>query len=156
WEIYRYPSFPGPISSVPTLFKRIGKAIVAEARKLLSIAAWRAGGRSSPKSLRKRAPLRPPFGSPVAAECVLHPTWEASGPAASAQCRAVSRPVAPWLEVHAAHAAAGHGRRCGFLLRQLGDHRLGRDQQAGDGGRILESGAHHLHRIDDAHLDHVA
>ena len=34
--------------------------------------------------------------------------------------------------------------------------RLGGDQQAGDGGRILQRDAHDLGRIDDALLDHVA
>src|SRR5690606_7935192 len=45
-------------------------------------------------------------------------------------------------EIHAAHAAAMAmavvGR--GFLLRQLGDHRLGGDDQARDRRRVLQGG----------------
>src|SRR5690606_35648329 len=60
-------------------------------------------------------------------------------------------------EVHAAHAAAArHGGRGRFLLRLLGDHGLGRDQQGGDGGRILQGRAHDLGGVDDALLEHVA
>lgn len=36
------------------------------------------------------------------------------------------------LEVHAAHAAAGHGGGCGLVLGLLGDHRFGGDKQRGD------------------------
>ena len=60
------------------------------------------------------------------------------------------------LEVHAAHAAAA--RACGiggFLLRMLGDHRLGGDQQAGDRSRVLQRRAHDLGRVDDAGRDEV-
>ena len=39
-----------------------------------------------------------------------------------------------------------------YLLRLLGDHRLGGDQQAGDRGGVLQSGAHDLGRVDDAGL----
>src|SRR5690606_19606322 len=64
----------------------------------------------------------------------------------------------PSLEVHAAHAAhAAAARHCrGRLLGQLGDHRLGGDEERSDRGRVLEGGADHLHRVDDAHGDHVA
>ena len=55
------------------------------------------------------------------------------------------------LEVHPAHAAAaGHRRGSALLLRHLGDHRLGGDQQAGDRCRALQRRAHHLGRVDDA------
>ena len=37
----------------------------------------------------------------------------------------------------------------------LGDHGLRGHQQAGDRGRVLQRGAHHLGGIDDALLDHV-
>ena len=49
-----------------------------------------------------------------------------------------------------------HGRRRRFLLRLLGDHRFGRDQQAGDGRGVLERGSHDLGRVDDAGLEQVA
>ena len=64
----------------------------------------------------------------------------------------------PWrrdLEVHAAHAthsahAAAPASAGAGLLRTLGDHRLGGDQQAGDRGRILQRAAHDLGRVDHA------
>src|SRR5664280_2153385 len=59
-------------------------------------------------------------------------------------------------EPHSATAhttAARHGR--GRLLRQFGDHRFGGHQEACDRAGILQHGAHHLGRIDDAGLDHV-
>src|SRR5262249_37512211 len=50
--------------------------------------------------------------------------------------------------VHAAHAASrGHPGR-GLLLGLFGHHRLGRDQQAGDGGGILQRHPHDLGRVD--------
>ena len=41
------------------------------------------------------------------------------------------------------------------LLRQLGDDALGREEQAGDGSRVLQRAAGHLGRVDDAGLDEV-
>src|SRR5476649_1466182 len=41
------------------------------------------------------------------------------------------------------------------LLRQLGHDAFGREEQATDGGRILQGRAGHLGRIDNAGLDHV-
>src|ERR671930_1180955 len=58
------------------------------------------------------------------------------------------------LEVHVA-AAARHGRGL-LLLRLVGHHRLGGEEQAGDGGRVLQRGADHLGRVDDPRLEHVA
>jgi len=46
-------------------------------------------------------------------------------------------------------------RRLFLLLRDLGDHGLGREQQARDGGGVLQGGTGHLLRIDDAGLDQV-
>src|SRR5262249_41397249 len=58
------------------------------------------------------------------------------------------------LEVHA--AVARHSGSAGRLvLRQLGHHRLGGDEQTGDRGRILQRRAHDLGRVDDAGLDEV-
>src|SRR5712691_27481 len=58
------------------------------------------------------------------------------------------------LEVHAAHSAhasTGTARhRWALLLRQLGHHRLGGNQQARDGGRVLQRGPHDFGRVDDA------
>ena len=60
------------------------------------------------------------------------------------------------LEVHAAHAAAATGHRHrAVLLRMLGDHRLGGDEEAGDRSRVLEGRAHDLGRVDDAGRDQV-
>src|SRR6516225_8681599 len=59
-----------------------------------------------------------------------------------------------WSIVHA--AARRHCRRRALLLRYLGDHRLGGDQEAGDRGRVLERAAHHLGGVDDALGDEVA
>src|SRR5690606_37758925 len=56
--------------------------------------------------------------------------------------------------VHPAHAAAGHRRRLlGLLL--LDDHGLRREQEAGDGRRVLERRTRDLGRVDHAGLDQV-
>src|SRR5579862_8615335 len=66
------------------------------------------------------------------------------------------------LEIHpAAHsahsaAAAGHSATRALLLRHFGDHRLGGDQQSGDGRRTLDRRAHDLGWVDDALGDEVA
>src|SRR3546814_7487132 len=58
---------------------------------------------------------------------------------------------------HATHAAhVGHGRRRVLLLRPLGDHGFGGDEEAADRGGVLEGGADDLGRVDDAGLDQVA
>src|ERR1700690_2510777 len=62
-------------------------------------------------------------------------------------------------EIHAAHAAARRhaaSATAGVLLRQFGDHGFGRDQQRGHGGCVLDRGANHLGRVDDALGDQVA
>src|SRR5688572_31517404 len=43
-----------------------------------------------------------------------------------------------------------------LLLRSLGDHHLGGEQEPGNGRRILEREARDLRRVQDAHLDQVA
>ena len=61
------------------------------------------------------------------------------------------------LEVHTTHAAAR--RHCGAgsrLLRQLGDHGLGGDQQRRNRSCVLDRHAHDLGRVDDALGDQVA
>src|SRR4029079_17941633 len=58
------------------------------------------------------------------------------------------------LEVHT--AAWRHGRHRFLLLRHLGDHRLGCDQKAGNGRRILDRRTHNLSRVDDALRHKVA
>src|SRR5262249_57696143 len=50
--------------------------------------------------------------------------------------------------------AAWHGE--GLVLRELGDHGFGRDEQAGDRGRTLQRRAHHFSRVDDALRDEIA
>src|SRR5450631_3410506 len=58
---------------------------------------------------------------------------------------------------HAAHsAAAGHTAALALLLRNLGDHRLGGDQQACDRSRALDRRTHDLGRVDDALADEIA
>ncbi|EME96580.1 DNA polymerase II large subunit [Streptomyces mobaraensis NBRC 13819 = DSM 40847] len=44
----------------------------------------------------------------------------------------------------------------GLLFLLLDDQGLGREQQGGDGGRVLQGGAGDLHRVDDAGGDQVA
>jgi len=51
--------------------------------------------------------------------------------------------------IHPAHSAARRESRC-FLLRMLGDRRLGHDDQSCNGCSVLEGRAHDLGRIDDA------
>src|SRR5579872_135496 len=58
------------------------------------------------------------------------------------------------LEAHAAVAVTATRCRRG-LLRQFRNHRFGRHQQTGNGGCVLQGGAHHLGRVDDALGDHV-
>src|SRR5208282_4434618 len=54
---------------------------------------------------------------------------------------------------HTAHAAAWHG--WSVLLRRLSDHGLGRDHEASDRSRVLQSNPHDLRRIDDAGVQHI-
>src|SRR6267143_2919385 len=42
-----------------------------------------------------------------------------------------------------------------LLFDQLSHHRLGREQQPGDGCRVLQRGAAHLGRIEHTHFDHI-
>jgi len=49
---------------------------------------------------------------------------------------------------HASHSATGHGRCRRVLLRQLGKHCFGRDEQASNRGCILQRRTDHLGRID--------
>src|SRR6266536_118504 len=49
-----------------------------------------------------------------------------------------------------------HGRHGVLLLGPLGDHRLRRDQQPRNGSRILQRGADHLGRVNDALGNQVA
>src|SRR4051794_38613654 len=59
-------------------------------------------------------------------------------------------------EIHAAHAAArGHRRTGAALLGQLGDHGFRGDQERGHRGCVLDRGADHLGRVDDALGDEV-
>src|SRR5579859_8040324 len=57
---------------------------------------------------------------------------------------------------HAAHAtrhAAGRCRRC--LFRRIGDERIGGEHHGRDADGVLKCGTRHLHRIDDAGLEHI-
>src|SRR5262249_14392352 len=57
--------------------------------------------------------------------------------------------------VHAAHAAATRRGRCRLLFLLLHDQRFGREEQAGDGRRVLQRRTGDLGRIDDARLYEV-
>src|SRR6266571_2621486 len=59
---------------------------------------------------------------------------------------------------HSAHSAHSMGMASGILLLfdQLGNHRLGGEEQSGDRSRVLQRGAAHLGRIEHAHLDQIA
>src|SRR5215471_3001948 len=59
--------------------------------------------------------------------------------------------------VHSAHAAGAsrHSGRWLLLLLDLGDHRLGRQHEAGDRRRVLQRVLGDLGRVDDPGLDHV-
>src|SRR5262249_10526691 len=61
------------------------------------------------------------------------------------------------LEVHVAHTTTmRHCWRRGFWLRLLGHHCLGGDEEAGNGGGILQRRTHDLGRVNDALFDQVA
>ena len=47
-------------------------------------------------------------------------------------------------------------RRPGFVLRRFGDHGFGGQHQRRDRRGVLQRGAGHLGRVQDAHFDHVA
>src|SRR5919109_178623 len=53
------------------------------------------------------------------------------------------------------HAAGRHAWGRLLLLREIGDDRLGGEEQARDAGRVLEGRARHLGRIDDPGHEHV-
>src|SRR5579884_655121 len=67
--------------------------------------------------------------------------------------------LASRVSVHPAHAAAHATRsacRGGLrLLLLLGDQALGRQDHAGDGGRVLQRDTHHFGRIHHARLDQI-
>src|SRR6185369_17631994 len=59
--------------------------------------------------------------------------------------------------IHAAHTthAAGHAAHGRLVFGQLAHHALGGQHQAGNRSSILQRGAGHLGRIQDAHFHHV-
>src|SRR5262249_24843310 len=61
------------------------------------------------------------------------------------------------LEIHVAAGAGAAGRAAPslFLLRLLGDERLGGEHEARDRRGVLEGGADDLARVDDAGLDEI-
>src|SRR5207247_3516216 len=59
-----------------------------------------------------------------------------------------------WL-VHPAHSATTGHRRSLVLLLLLHHDALSREEQARDGRGVLQSGASHLRRVDDAGRDQV-
>src|SRR5256884_7630780 len=63
-----------------------------------------------------------------------------------------------FLHFHPAHSAAGaHAARAMlFVLRSLGNHHLGREQQARDGCGILQRKPRDLRWIENALFEHVA
>src|SRR5690606_15099728 len=58
------------------------------------------------------------------------------------------------LHIHSAHARARAMSMLGFFLRSLGDHHLGRQEQAGHGSCVLQREARDLRRIQNAELEH--
>ena len=65
------------------------------------------------------------------------------------------------LHVHITHAAhTAHTPRrptlATFLFHHLRDGNVGRKKQACNRGSVLQSEAHDLGRVDDAHLDEIA
>src|SRR5262249_13536283 len=74
------------------------------------------------------------------------------GPPLTACWRAGSRPPATGLEVHVT-AAGGGG--CLLLFRLLGDYCLGREEQTGNGGSVLQSGTGDLCEVNNPGLEHV-
>src|SRR5215204_222737 len=75
------------------------------------------------------------------------------GPSGTAAPAGTAARVELDLEVHVG-AAAGHGGRL-LLLRLVGHHGLGGQEQAGDRGRVLQRGTDDLGRVDDPRLEHV-
>src|SRR5688572_22172008 len=58
---------------------------------------------------------------------------------------------------HAAHAAAGHAAGCAlFVLRELGHHRIGGEDERRDRSRVLQRVTGDLGGIENAHRHHVA
>ena len=60
---------------------------------------------------------------------------------------------------HAAHATAWHAATAALLavlLLDVTDDHIGREQETGDGSRVLQGDSLDLGRDQDAHLDHVA
>src|SRR5271166_4176276 len=67
-----------------------------------------------------------------------------------------SRAFSFWdLEVHTAHATGRVARGSGRLLRLVGNDGLGRQEQPGDGRRVLQRRAGHLDRVGHAGLQQV-
>src|SRR6266850_477398 len=64
------------------------------------------------------------------------------------------------LHIHPAHSAHSAARHAAmgmlFVLRSLGNHHLGREQQARDGCGILQRKPRDLRRIENALFEHVA
>src|SRR6266404_4299849 len=56
---------------------------------------------------------------------------------------------------HPSHAGRSAAGQLGLLLRLFGDHRLGGEQEAGNGGRVLQRAGDHLRRVDDARRGQV-
>src|SRR6267378_5883588 len=54
---------------------------------------------------------------------------------------------------HPAHSAVSMAAGILLLFDQFGHHRLSREKQPGNRSRVLQRGAAHLGRIEDAHFD---
>src|SRR6185437_2504397 len=79
-------------------------------------------------------------------------TAPGKGPPLTACWRAGVRLPATGLEVHV--TAAGGGR-CLLLFRLLGDYCLGREEQTGNGGSVLQRGTSDLCGVNNPGLEHV-
>src|SRR5882724_11891256 len=71
-------------------------------------------------------------------------------------CYRFDIPLGGELHVHSAHAARRHAAMAVLLiLRSLGDHHLCRQQQTGNGRRVLQREARDFGRVQDALIEHV-
>src|SRR5215213_3285235 len=127
------------------------------------VAATARSPRARPAAASRKAESAPPENAtitpPVAASSRRRASSLASRSSMTRQSRTKRNggpegPPFAWsgLEVHV--AAAGHGGGL-LLLRLVGHHGLGGQEQAGDRGRVLQGGTDDLGRVDDPRLEHV-
>src|ERR1700738_5547973 len=90
-------------------------------------------------------------------ETMLAFTKKTGACAGSSLFSMINRATSEVHPAHSAHASTGTARhRWALLLRHLGNHRLGGNEQTRDRRRVLQRGPHDLGRIDDAVRHQVA